>query len=65
LRRELQRLNLLASGTPVPPTPVLDAEWETQLSSGRDLCELASDHDFLGLHYAELAHVLKSNLASI
>ena len=33
LRRDLQRFNLLAHGAPVPPSPILDADWE--ISSNR------------------------------
>ena len=60
LRRELQRLNLLVRGMPVPPTPILDAEWNTPVHSGQDLFALASDHYFLESRHAELAYALET-----
>lgn len=37
IRRELQRLALLRETAPIPPTPLLDAEWRSQRVSKADL----------------------------
>jgi hypothetical protein len=42
IRRELQRLLRLREGIPVPPTPVLDLEWNDRVSRASPLAE--EDH---------------------
>jgi hypothetical protein len=40
-RRELQRLDLLMNGSPIPPTAILDSKWKDGQVSPVDLLELA------------------------
>jgi hypothetical protein len=42
VRRELQRLYLLESEVPIPPTPVLDSEWNLQKFKSEQLIYVAS-----------------------
>ncbi len=41
IRRELQRLKLLSNQVPIPPTPLLDSEWQFSQDSNAVLFELA------------------------
>jgi hypothetical protein len=41
IRRELQRLKLLSNQLPIPPTPLLDSEWQVDRDSAADLLQLA------------------------
>ncbi|HXM22645.1 MAG TPA: nucleotidyltransferase domain-containing protein [Terriglobales bacterium] len=42
IRRELQRLEILMSGVPIPPTPTLDSRWVAGEISPSHLLELAT-----------------------
>jgi len=41
IRRELQRLKLLSNHVPIPPTPLLDSEWQFNLDTNSELFRLA------------------------
>jgi hypothetical protein len=43
IRRELQRLELLLNRAPIPPTPLLDSDWEGSRDSASALLQLARD----------------------
>lgn len=65
LRRELQRLKLLEVGFPIPPTPMLDSEWQFECRSGNELLQLALNVDLPKQPHPEIDLLLKRSLLSI
>jgi predicted nucleotidyltransferase len=45
IRRELQRLKLLSNRLPIPPTPLLDSEWQVDRDSATELLQLTLNVD--------------------
>jgi len=53
IRRELQRLCLLQAAVPVPPTPVLDSQWNSHQTKPERLLSVAGDVSGLPHAYAD------------
>lgn len=62
LRRELQRLRLLSSKFPIPPTPQLDSEWRVDRHSAVELLQLALDLDTVKSCSPEVELLLRNSL---
>ena len=60
IRRELQRLRLLLNRLPIPPTPLLDSEWQGGRESAAELFQLAINVDPGKAYASELEHMLKT-----
>jgi hypothetical protein len=62
IRRELQRLKLLSSRLPIPPTPLLDSEWQVDRGSAGELLQLALSLESLKSCDREVEIVLRNSL---
>ena len=61
IRIELQRLNLLLSRIPIPPTPLLDSEWQSGRDPRRELFQLSTNIGLNESYVSELELVFRDS----